>query len=133
VANLKNPSRVDIDDYVTEPEPEHLTPEVIRENTKPQRKPSRIVSVSRQPQVDVIRSDLYSAMLWEAKRLREKAVSEPLDEFEFGRLVRLSEAMTRVSKDQREQDKADNVEELTDEALEEAILVAAERRKSLKP
>jgi hypothetical protein len=133
VGRKKNISRVDIGDYLPKEEPKGLTPEIVAEVPRPRRPAGQIIAVSRQPHVDVIRDDLYKTLLEESRRLRDKSRSEQLDEFEFSRMVRAAEALTRLSKDQREQDKADNVEELSDEELQEAILLASERRKMLKP
>lgn len=132
MGKLKNPSRVDIDDYLIPEEPKGLTAEIIRDTPRPRKPTGKIVAISRQPLVDIIREDLYKTLLEESRRLRDKSANDRLDEMDFGRMVRAAEALTRLSKDQREQDKADSVEELTDEQLEEAILIAAERRKALK-
>lgn len=133
MANLRNITRNDLEDYVEEPEKPAITPEVLATVPRARKPTGKIVAVSRQPHVDAIRDDLYIAILEESRRLRTAAIAGKLDEFEFSRLIRSAEALTKLSKDQREQDKADNVEQLSEEEIEEAIIVAAERRKALKP
>lgn len=105
-----------------------IPPELVAIERKPRVPTGKITAVSRQPHVDLLMEDLYVSLLEETRRLREAAVVEGLDELRFSRLIRASEAVVKLSKEQREKYKQENPEGMSDEELEKELRLLLEAR-----
>lgn len=129
---LNNPSRTHDgqDDYI---EAHAAETEVLPRNTlalgdfpdqidsRPRRVVAGRASVSRRPHVDVIAADLFTTLMAEAERLRDKARDEALSPSDSAKLLKCIDGLAKLSREMREKDKQERVEDMTDEELQQAL------------
>lgn len=88
-----------------------------------------ITSVSRAPHVDHLVADLYSVLLSQTARLREKSDSDDgdLDAADMAKVAKLLDGVVRLTKLQLEREKHDRFDELDAETLAKELEDAKKR------
>lgn len=119
------------DDYV---EANEVETKVLPKNTlvpgdfPPNRRVVGKAQISRRrPHVDTIAQDLFAAIMAQARILRDKAMEGALTAEESQRLMKLTEATAKLSREMREKDKQERIEDLSDEELLAAMAEASKR------
>jgi signal transduction histidine kinase len=89
----------------------------------------KVGPISRKPHVAALLGSAYVTLWEELNRLERVALARPLEDMELRRYSKLVEALSRLAKEEREQQRHEKLEDID---LEELLEAAEEARKLLK-
>lgn len=129
---VRNPASGGGEDYVEAEEaerPKRMTGSDLRVEHVPRALAEQVTKVSRAPHVDHLAADLYSILLSQSAKLREKSEQDELDPADMAMLAKLVDGTVRLTKLQLEREKHDRFDDLDPGTLAEELEAVQKRLK----